>query len=175
MKHVAAIILIVLAGCDAAGGPEGAVARPQEINIPASLRQRNWGPRRNGSCTHAAVVTLLAWQNRPHTSARWRATHAGGETPESLAAKLSDVRFALSDPLDVTFLERAIETRRACGVAIDDGEHMVVLVSLDERAGFIDVNAPGHIQYMPRDQFLAQARWAITVVYSPLPPLPCSS
>lgn len=187
MKYLLIVLCLFFAGCDVAidvSGPAFEVARTKEIpvaNLPASLRIDNWlSPSREGSCTHATLAMALRWQNRPHTADWWKAHHSGGETPQSLSAKLESagIRFATTaGENDVTFLEWAIATRRGCGVTVLGGRHMVLLVHLDdEHAGIIDANAPQSVQWTSREAFLAEWRnsnsWAIVPVYSPAPGLP---
>jgi hypothetical protein len=80
---------------------------------------------------------------------------------------------------DLSFLEWAVNTRRGCGVTVKGGAHMVLLVHLDaKRAGILDNNFPKEIRWVPRETFLAEwyasQSWAVTPVYVPPPPLPCS-
>lgn len=206
MRPLAIAILLFAVGCDVeqvrrVSSPN--TERPI-VNVPRALRQKNWAVKfdwvRNehgrlvltpdGSCTHATMVSLFRWQGQPKMADWWRRYHAGAEThatgpnaaapDSSLAKKLTaaGVRFAETGCRDdVAFLEWACRTRRGCGVAIDEGNHMVALVHLDSRwAAILDNNDTGHFIWVPREEFLTEWKksgsWAITPVYTPAPPLP---
>lgn len=152
------------------------------VNIDGALRQENWlGDEDEGSCVHATMIMLLRWQGRDDLADYWRGRYENGEWPEGLADKFDTegVRYAYtSQGKDVSFLEWACRTRRGCGVTVQEGRHMVMLVHLDaERAGIIDNNRPGEIQWRSRESFLNEwfnsRSWAVTPVYTPPPPLPC--
>lgn len=184
MKYLA-ILLLLFAGCDVrldvaplritSGMSQSEMPT---VNVPLSLRQHNWVSRfQEGSCTHATLVNLFRWQGHLNTADSWRVRYSGGETPDSLQAKLTSegIRFATTEG-DVSFLEWACDTRRGCGVTINGGRHMVALVELNDRqAGLLDPNDPQHIIYVPRDQFLAEwhnsNRFAVAILYAPAPPL----
>lgn len=170
-----------------------ASAEVPAVNIPPSLRYLNWTDSRGqGSCVHANLCTLLEWNSRFNQAAEWRSLYSGGETHDRMLARLNakHVRYADTfNKFDVAFLELAIATRRGCGVALsmsasdafawDDRNrcnHMVTLVHLDEStAGVIDNRWPTRIVYHDRTQFLKNWKWsyswAITPVYTPLPPI----
>ena len=156
------------------------VAESPRVNVPASMRQRNWiGNQGYGSCTHAALITLLRWNGRDKVANIWGRTHGNGESPWSLAKQLdySGVRYAYVTNGDVTFLEWAISTRRGCNITVKGGRHMVTLVHLDEtHAAILDNNKTGSFIWMPRNTLISEWKssmgWAITPCYSPAAPLP---
>lgn len=153
------------------------------VNIPASLRVQNWqGDEGEGSCTIAALATLLQWQGRFETASHLAAEYGNGQSCTTLTSILQKEGIAYAVTFngnDVAFLEWAIKTRRGCGVSTSvyrPADHMILLVHLDEqRAGIIDVRNPTVTRYVPREEFLADwfdaHSWAITPVYSPLPPV----
>lgn len=184
MKY-AVLLLIALAGCDW-NGSEAQIQLPARreiptVNLPAALRQQNWlGSTGEGSCTHAVVCSLLAWQGRPQTAALWRSTHGNGETVESLAQQLDAAGIAYvqtAETADIAFLEWALSTCRGAGVTVLGGRHFVALVHLDQHyAGLLDPNDPRRILFVDRRTFLAEWRnsgsWATALLYDPAPPLP---
>lgn len=202
MKWLMILVVLMCCGCETPEQYEcdqrvtaPCTERPT-VNIPPALRQPNWAIRwewvkddkgrrvlvPDGSCTHAAMVDLFYWQGKPELAAWWRRNNAGGEwsSGTSLAAKLNraGVRFAYTaGKKDIKFLEWACNTRRGCGVAIEGGAHMVVLVHLDSKwAALLDSNDIRGFIWVPREQFIEEwinsESWAVTPVYSPAPPLP---
>jgi hypothetical protein len=181
-------LLIATAGCDISldlGGPDISGRRYNTetpvANLPISLRQRNWlSPSGQGSCTHATIVSALRWQCRPHSADNWRATHSGGETPQSLGAQLDAEGIRYTETLnktDVAFLEQATLTRRGCLVTVMGGRHAVFLAGLDDQFAYlIDNNAPDELQIVERQTFIAEWQnsfsWGLCLLYSPASPLP---
>jgi hypothetical protein len=156
------------------------------VNLEEAFREKNWlGPQGEGSCVHASMTMLFRWQGRYDLADMWRRTYADGEWTggTGLAAKFDKegVRYAYTTgKKDLSFLEWAVATRRGCGVTMKGGAHMVILIHLDaERAGILDNNFPEEFRWVPRETFLAEwyssQSWAVTPVYTPPPPLPCST
>jgi len=181
MKRIALVlvILISIVGCESRKVVTPTRERPT-VNIPLSLRQSNWrGSEGEGSCVHAAMISLFRWQGRANTAERWLRTYGGGEWPDDMASKLNrdGIRFASCENGDVKFLEWACRTRRGCGITIMGGAHMVTLVHLDAKwAAILDNNRVGQFIWIPRETLIAEWQasfgWAITPVYSPAAPLP---
>jgi len=196
-RLLCACLLVCMLGCDTEIIIDGIPmlpkpVRPQRVypeyeretptvNLGQILRQSNWiGSKREGSCVHATMVMLFRWQGREDLATKWLETYENAEWATKLAAKLDKegVRYAYTwNERDVSFLEWACQTRRGCGVTVKGGAHMILLVHLDaNRAGFIDNNAIGEIQWRSREAFLKEWRdsysWAVTPVYTPPPPLP---
>lgn len=155
------------------------------VSIEHVFREKNWlGPGGEGSCVHASMIMLFRWQGRSDLGDLWRRTYADGEGTlgTSLAAKFDKegVRYAYTTgERDLSFLEWAVATRRGCGVTVKGGAHMVILIHLDaDRAGILDNNFPEELRWVPRETFLEEwyssQSWAVTPVYTPPPPLPCS-
>jgi hypothetical protein len=150
------------------------------VNLPTELRQRNWiGTQGNGSCVHATMISLLRWQGRTNTAEYWKRAYSSGETANGLQSKFDreGIRYAYTVDADVKFLEWACSTRRGCGVTVMGGVHMVALVHLDSKwACILDNNSVEQYKWVPRETFLAEWRasngWAVTIVYTPTPPLP---
>lgn len=150
------------------------------VDLPVNTRQSNWlgGPKNNGSCVWASLVSVLRWQHRPQT-AEYLRQHCGGGANWGDVVQVFDrlgVRYAQTvGERDVSFLEWAIRTRRGCAVCVESGAHMVCLVALNsEYAGILDNNSVGEIKWIPRQEFLndwyASYSWAVTVVYVPSAP-----
>jgi hypothetical protein len=151
------------------------------VNLVPALRQANWkGSEGEGSCVHATMIMLFRWQGRKDLATLWKSKYENGERYLNLASKFDNegVRYAYTwNQNDVGFLEWACATRRGCGVTVRGGRHMVMLVYLDsERAGILDNNAIGKVQWVSRRTFLSEwynaNSWAVTPVYAPSAPLP---
>lgn len=151
------------------------------VDVPVRLRQQNWlGPKREGSCTFATLVTILRAQGKFKMAAYVRSHFADGCWPEDMAKKLdkAGIRYAYTSKKgDVKWLEWAVKTHRGCGVTVRGASHMVALVHLDKKwAGLIDNNATDHIIWVPRKTFIAEwlnsESWGVTPVYTPQPPPP---
>lgn len=181
MKRIVLILLLMVTGCDTT--PLG-LSRPVRkeyptVNLPLEMRQSNWpGSQREGSCVHAATISLFRWQNRLNMADYWRRKYGNGEWPENLAAKFDreGIRYAYVTNGDVKFLEWACKTRRGAGVTVMGGVHCVTLVHLDATwAGLLDNNDVSKIKWVPRETFLAEWRasygWGFTVLYVPAAPL----
>ncbi len=182
---IALVLCIPLVGCEGQSiftqpaQPVVSEERPT-VNIPKVLRQKNWiGNRREGSCVHATMISLMRWQGRYNLANKWRRTYGNGAWPSDLAQKLEqkNVRYAYTEEGDVKFLEWACRTRRGCGITVMGGAHMVALVHLDnEWACLLDNNNISKYKWVPRGQLIAEWRasygWAATILYSPTPPLP---
>ncbi len=177
-RAIAALMFVIL--FFVLGGICFSAERPT-VNVPPIFRQSNWGKTRNdGSCAHAAFITLLKWQGRYNTADMWKKTYSGGEWHPSFERKLEEqgIRFAYTaEENDVGFLEWACRTRRGCGVTIRGGYHMVALVHFDnEWAAILDNNDTKNFIWIPREQFIAEWKssysWAVTPVYAPSAPAP---
>lgn len=167
-----AAVLCVAAVCQAGERPV--------VNVPPAMRQANWlGRFGQGSCVHAANISLFRWDGREATAAMWIGKYGDGEMPSSFAAKLEaeGIRYAYVTNGDVSFLEWACRTRRGCGITVRGGVHMVALVHLDSQwAAILDNNSVGEFIWVPRKALIAEWKasygWAVTPVYTPAAPLP---
>lgn len=181
---VIAAIILIFGGSQATPSVDvpgfAAVDERPVVNVPLKLRQENWlGNRGEGSCVHAAFISLLRWQGRLSTADNWRRTHGNGEYPDSFYAQLDTgkIRYAETTTGDVKFLEWACQTRRGAGITVKGGAHMVSLVHLDaEWAAILDNNDVSKFKWIPRDTLLAEWKasygWAVSPVYTPAAPLP---
>jgi hypothetical protein len=153
------------------------------VNVPAKLRQGNWiGGQGEGSCVHAALISLLRWQGQFKPADYWKAHFSDGEYPDSMKRKLdsSGVRYAWHIGGDERFLEWSCRTRRGAGIRIHGGAHMVALVHLTPKfAGVLDNNDVRSVKWMDREALLSDWKgcngWAFSPVYSPAAPLPPTS
>ncbi len=160
--------------------PDYMAERPT-VNLEEAFREENWlGPQGEGSCVHATLIMLFRWQGQFEMADYWKANHADGEYASALADKMdrAGVRYAYTSREDgIEFLEWACETRRGCGVAVNNRAHMVMLVYLDdEYACVLDNNFPKEFKWIPRDVFMADwltsGSWAVVPIYTPPPPIP---
>ncbi len=147
------------------------------MNLPVHMRQANW--TRTGSCVHASWTSLLRWQHQYKWADYWCSHYSGGENWDGMVAKLRATGLPCAGTYgkrDVAFLEMCCKTRRGCMVTVMGGKHMVNLVDLDKRYAYIlDNNDVKIIHKVDRDEFLNEwyksYSWAMTPLYSPLPPL----
>jgi len=175
-------LLASIAGCEVIENPRNNAVRMERpaVNVPLMLRQSNWlGNRREGSCVHAAMISLFRWQGRPVTADYWRRAYGNGESSGSMAAKLDceGIRYAQVTNGDVAFLTWACQTRRGCAIVIRGGAHMVVLVHFDAKsAALLDNNRVDKFIWLSRETLVEEWRasggWAITPVYTPAAPPP---
>ena len=181
MKRILLVLLLTMVvGCESPSlfTPTVKKERPT-VNLPLSLRQSNWrGRQGEGSCTWAAMISLLRWQGRYNTADWVRKNYGDGEWPEDFAKKLDQagVRYAYVINGDVKFLEWACRTRRGCGITIMGGAHMVDLVYLDEKwAALLNNNSVDKYVWVPRETLIAEWKassgWAVTPIYAPAAPL----
>lgn len=198
---VIALLLFSIAGCDGividlGGAKPGAPVpvrplreypayAPQvpRVNIEKPLRQPNWvGRDGEGSCTHATLIMILRHQGRMDAAAHWKRKYGDGETFRTLSAKLNaeGIRWAGTHrQYDVSFLEWAVATRRACLVTCKGGTHAVLLVHLGRQgAGLIDNNRPDELIWVSRQRFLSEwfnsNSWGMTILGTPPAPRPYS-
>jgi hypothetical protein len=172
MKQLA-ILLLVLSGCERV-----VVDEYPQANLPKAARQENWrGPNGNGSCVYATTVSLLRWQGQDNAAERIQ-QYGGGADYATLEKVLQreNIKYRSCDDGDESFLVWACQTRRGCGVVIDEGQHFVALVGMTDRyVQVLDNNSVEHFIWIPRAAFLKQWRnaggWAFTVMYSPVPPV----
>lgn len=178
---IAILLLIVCLGCNDRRRPcSDVVAERPTVNVPLVLRQSNWrGNQGEGSCVHAAMMSLLRWQGRYNTANDWGRKYGNGEWPEGLQGKFdrNGIRYAYVTNGDVGFLEWACSTRRGCGITVDGGEHMVALVHLDSKwAALLDNNNVNSFIWVPRETLIAEWKasygWAVVPIYTPAAPLP---
>ncbi len=165
------LLLLLLCGCDL---PPAQKETPT-VNLPASLRQSNYG---GGSCGHASLISLLRWQNKSELADKWRRKHSGGVSSDDMPQLMDQEKIPYAQTFNeknVAFLEWACRTRRGAVVSCHGGNHAVCLVYLDKRvAGVLDNNDTHEIKWMNRQQFLddwfESSSWAFTPVFSPVPP-----
>lgn len=154
------------------------------INVPMTDRQSNWeGSRGQGSCVHAAWVTLLRWQNKYEFADYWRNKYGNGEYSKRFLNRLDaeGVHYAHTyNQCNIKFLEWAMRTRRGAIVNVGWKPHVVCLVYLDnETIGILDNNNIDEIIYYNRKEFLNfwcnNMSWATTPMYAPAAPIPTTA
>lgn len=160
------------------------------VNVPRKLRQGNWlrpGTRDDGSCCHAALVSLLRWQGQYTLADGWRRTHSGGEFTWTMKGDLdkAGIPYAWCQNGDPKFLEWAVRTRRGACIQYRDSpeskcHHMVNVVHLtDKWVGILDNNDVRRFKWMDRADFMrnwqSSEGWAFTPCFSPAAPLPPTS
>jgi hypothetical protein len=171
--------VMVLSLCTSSGNSADRPVSPI-VNVPMCDRQSNWlGDLGEGSCVHATMVSLFRWQGMYNTAYRWKKTHGNGEWPSNLERQLDDagIRYTYVTNGDVSFIEWACSTRRGCGITVNGGSHMVVLVHLDAKwSAILDNNDTKRFIWIPRDVLIDEWQrsrgWAVTPVYTPAAPLP---
>jgi ABC-type bacteriocin/lantibiotic exporter with double-glycine peptidase domain len=148
------------------------------MNLPPSLRQGNWSQSGEGSCVVASMVSLLRWQGRGATANKLKRKYGGGQSFSEWNETLNSegIRYAATrKENNISFLEKAIATRRGCMVTVMGEAHMICLVDLTQKAAcLLDNNNPGSYKWVSRKDFLDEWRransWALTPIYTPTSP-----
>ena len=133
-----------------------------------------------GSCVHASLVTAMRYQGKPELADWWRRTHSGGEFPHRTNRKLRDAGIPSAYTLrenNVAFLQWAVDNRLGCGVAINGGRHMILLVEMTKtHVCLIDNNNVRRLYWLPRDRFIQNwtdaGSWGVTPVLRRVPQPP---
>lgn len=149
------------------------------MNLPVRARARNWSGPGGGSCVIASTTNLFRWQGRDDLADLFRRSYSGGQTHDSLAAKLDrhQVRYASTLNGDVRFLEWAVRTRRGAGLTYGWSHYQNVIDLDDQYMTLLDNNDPKHPYRIPRDRAIAHWRqcggWATALLIGePAAPLP---
>jgi hypothetical protein len=168
--------------------------RAVDCDVPESLRVRNTvGTNGMGLCVWASTQMMSNYLNTEELAGlfRFMQTQPGGGWPErvdEVMAKFApDRKYRQYLGPDLAFVQEGIDSGRPVAVTYGYGElygnqtiaHMVLCVALDsERAAILDNNDPGHIWWMPREEFKRRfgwprgAGWAWYILAPPPPPVP---
>lgn len=173
-------------------GAGQAQAEPQVdlLAMPANCRRANILSRGLGCCTFRSAEWAAHWQQVPalYDFPEWLRAKGipGGGTPQiqaDLVRRIASERKAAVPPFvqyegrDPSIIELALKTGRVPCVTWG-GNHMLAAVHLDaQRAAILDNNAPEQVQWMSRQQFLAQwttggGGWCFVLLAPPPPPPP---
>lgn len=154
------------------------------VDLPPELCQGNWlDGRRQGSCMHAALVSMLRWQRLDDVADQWRQSHAGPECVDDLLGRCQAAGLTAVYTIDgnEAFLDWCSRTRRGAVIhwyVSQYGDHAVLFCGYDAagRAVINDNNRPKQLKRIERARFLSA--WhrsggrALTTVYAPPPPRP---
>ena len=162
------------------------------LAMPAGSRRANIASQGLGCCTFRSAEWAAHWQNVPaiYGLPEWIKSKGipGGGTPMKQAEMVRRIaternlpvpQFAQYEGRDPAVIELALRTGRLPCITWG-GNHMLVAVHLDtERAAILDNNAPGHVQWMTRAQFVAKwtqggGGWVFVLLAPPPPPPPAS-
>jgi hypothetical protein len=156
----------------AAYSPQYAAEKPT-VNLPYSLRQKNWG---TGSCWHASLKSVMNWQHQYKLRDWW--PYEGGEYADRGHRRLdaAGVKYTGTMAGDERILQWMLDTRRGAVITYWPA-HAVTCVHLDDQwAGLLDNNRTNQVIWIPRREFIPNWRgyggWATTLLYSPAPPIP---
>ena len=169
LRCIPAMILLGLCtvGCDhvtlnnvrpiAAPLPEQPV-----VQLPASMRQRNWTVSGEGSCVYASLATVARWHHKQDLAA-WLSDpsqNGGGEYGKRLRERLDQIgqRYAFTEAASVAFLDWCSETRHGCIVWWKQSHCCTFAgwVRMDGKiyAAIIDNNHPEYFEFTERSMFL---------------------
>jgi len=166
MKNWLLVILAIvsLSGCTTEKRVRALPVPPSEqppANLPVSLHQRNWlGPKKQGSCVHASLVSHMRWLNMHEMGERWRSTYGDGEWEDQLRRRLNaaGLDYVFTNRSDPRFLDWCSQTRRGaiCWWKPSHCCTFVGWVTQDgkEYAAILDNNYPGKYELTPREQFI---------------------
>lgn len=145
-------------------------------DLPVNLRQHNY---KGGSCYHASIENVMIGQGLYAESQEYRRLYSGGAYTGTISNNLTKqgIKFAYTNNGDFEFLVKALNSRRMIALPYKPG-HAINLCGLtNEWAIMLDNNTPHKYDYVPLETF--KRAWvhsyggsAITVVSTPLPPIP---
>lgn len=186
------ILLLSVAGCSHFDQLEASLERSLKRSfsvVPLEPRlvekAEKWVAAREpnyagGSCVHASLITAMRYQGKPELAEWWRRTHWGGEFPHTTAQQLREAQVPFAMTLgddNVGFLQWAVDNGLGCGVAINGGRHMILLVEMTRtRVCLYDNNNVRRLYWLPRKRFLQNwsdaGSWGVTPVLKRVPPPP---
>jgi hypothetical protein len=161
-----------------------ALSRPTKIETPAinppfEIRQSNRrGPKGEGSCVHASLVSMLNWQNQFELSNWWWNNYGDGEWTDQLKRRLdaAEVPYAFTEKANIKILDDAHASRRGA-IIWWKPSHCCTFVGWakdrngKEYAAILDNNKTQSFEYVERNQFHKQwagyGGFALTTLYDP--------
>ena len=182
-------VVVTSSGCDQMTAahvravPLPRAERPP-MNLPVSMRQRNWlGNKAEGSCVHASIVSLLRWHHQERLAAWWRGMYGNGEHEYGIERKLTaaGIPYASTHKGEKWFLDECSRTRHGaiiwwkpghcctfCGwIRGEDGRIYAVV---------LDNNYPERLELTEQSQFLRLwngfGGFALTLNIPPASPIP---
>lgn len=186
----------VLALAGAGGVRNGDVhdGKAVDCDVPMPLRIRNTvGTDGAGLCVWASLQMTANYLNIEELSGlfEYMQTQRGGGWPERVDQMMKrfapDRKYKQYQGSGLDFIEEGIRSGRPVCVTYGYGElygmktiaHWVICVELDaENAAILDNNDPGHIWWMPREEFRKRftwpggSGWALYFLTPPPPPPP---
>lgn len=146
------------------------------MDLPIELRCENYA---GGSCSHAALISVLRWQGLDAIADQWRKTYAGAAGVTDLArhAETLKLRYAYTTRGDEAFLQWASDTRRGAAIHYFPN-HAITFCGYDAsgQAVLLDNNRVQSYIRVPKGEFVrawkSYGGCALTVVYQPPPPKP---
>jgi hypothetical protein len=184
------LAFVCLSGCSE---PEVRVralpAPPAEtppVNLPSTLRQRNWTVNDEGSCVYASLISHVQWQHKPKLAAYIRKNFGGGEYDTRLRKNLDSLGIPYDYTLraDPRFLDWSSATRRGA-ILWWKPYHCCTFMGWatgsDGRqyATILDNNFPERFEAIERSQFLrlwaGYGGFALTVLDDPANHIPWRS
>jgi hypothetical protein len=170
------LIFCCLAGCDSELDVCGPILRAARtfnkpvVDPPAEHRQPNWLSYRRGSCAWATCCTVLNSQGRPDLAEYVKTRHGGPASYVDVGNAMSAAGIALRQSANPDTCEAFIDQCMSEGGDKINGDHFVTVVHADAyEVGFIDPNDTSLIEYVPREDFLAECKrcggWVLTFEY----------
>lgn len=184
--------VVVLSGCDQVmpvrvrAVPLPPAERPP-MNLPVSLRQRNWlSANQEGSCVHASMTSLFRWHNQLRLAEWWRTNYSGGENEIDLQRKLRErgVPYTSVNQGQAWFLDEASRTRHGCILWWKPGHCCTFCGWVRGEDGVIygailDNNYPNRIELTERSKLIrlwnGYGGFALTLQAPPTTPIPAQS
>lgn len=132
------------------------------VQLPASMRQKNWIVRNEGSCVYASLTTLARWHHKLDLAA-WLSDpsqNGGGEYGKRLRERLDQVgqRYAFTENASVDFLDWCSESRHGCIVWWKQSHCCTfagwVRMEGKTYAAIIDNNHPEYFEFTERSMFI---------------------
>ena len=148
---------------------------PNLLDLPPELRSRNYA---GGSCCHAAIQDVLRWHGFHELAAWWRQNYSGafGVSSGVQVMERLGLRYAYTTRGDERLLEWCSRNRHGAAIHYYTGHAITFRGYAGGYAILGDNNRPHQLIRVPKQTFIQ--RWkqyggcALTVVYSPTPPIP---
>ena len=148
---------------------------PNLIDLPPELRTTNYA---GGSCMHAAIQDVLKWHGLNEAADWWRDNLSGGYSVSDGARQLEEMgfQFAYTTDGDEELLEWCSRNRHGAAIHYYTMHAITFRGYADGYAYLTDNNRTQADIKVPKAEFVRNWKSyggaALTVVYSPAPPVP---
>lgn len=148
---------------------------PNLLDLPPALRTRNYA---GGSCAHAGIIDLLKWHGMFSEAEEWRLKRRGAYSVWDAVRDMErdGLRYAYTTKGDERLLEWASRNGHGAMIHYYSAHAITFRGYADGYAYLCDNNRTGHLIKVEKGEFVRRWRGyggnAITLVYSPDPPVP---